>query len=392
MILFTIKKTFFDMWDNLFHVIVLNFILLLLIASCVYLPVLLSFNIFMFIMGILLSFGMTFVFAGAGFLFALEIANNNSPGFVDFLNIMKKSWKISLAFFILFGLFLMLSRFSVSYYYSQASTGTAGYVFKGETGYYNIKVKYFDKKNYSSSYELYINNEKKHSWKAEISKFSDNFWLENIKNIRLKDNDRIIIKGVFEGRDLAIIDYIIIEDSAELNKKYSLTVEAEDMILDNYKIVDYKDSSNNKIVSLTLTIKGIIGLSAATFLFIISLIIVLSMQFFFPVYGFLNKSFYKTIKTCFIIFFDNTFFSIAMFLGIAVIFFISVFCAYLLPGIMSIFLWLNVGMKLRLYKYDYLEINKEASRKNIPWEELIAKDREILGRRTLKGLIFPWKD
>jgi len=81
-----------------------------------------------------------------------------------------------------------------------------------------------------------------------------------------------------------------------------------------------------------------------------------------------------------------------MLFGIVIIFFISVFFAYLLPGIMTIFLWLNVGIKLRLYKYDFLEINKGSERKNIPWEELIAKDREMLGRRTLRGLIFPWKD
>jgi len=380
------------MWDNLFRVIALNIVFLLLIALCIYIPVLFSFNPLMLILGITLSLGILFVAAGTSFLFTLEIANNNSPDFFDFIKILKKSWKVSLGFFLLFGLFLLISKFSVSYYYSQASTGTAGYIFKGETGSYNINVKYFDKRNYSSKFELYVNNDKKHSWKAEISKFGDNFWMEVIKNISLKENDRIVIKGVFEGRELAVIDCITIEDSSEFNKKVSETIEAENMILDNYKVVDYKDSSNNKIISLTLTMKGIIGLSAATFLFVISLIIILSMQFFFPVYGLLNKSFYKTIKTCFIIFFDNTFFSIVMLFGIVIIFFISVFFAYLLPGIMTIFLWLNVGIKLRLYKYDFLEINKGSERKNIPWEELIAKDREMLGRRTLRGLIFPWKD
>lgn len=390
MILFTLKKTFFDMWDNLFKIIILNIVILLFIVLCVYLPALLSFNPVMFVLGIILSFAFVFVAAGAGFLFTLEIVNNNSPGFFDFINILKKSWKVSLAFFVLFSLFLLVARFSITYYYSRVSTGTAGYVFKGNEGKYNVKVKYLDKCNYTSSFELYVNNEKKHSWKGEILKTSDNFIIENIKNISLKENDKITVKGLFDGRDLAAFDSIIIEDSAGLNS--SIIIEAENMILDNYKAFDFIDSSNNKIISLTLTMKGMIGLASATFLFIISLIIMLSMQFFFPVYGLLNKTFYKTIKTCFIIFFDNTFFSIIMFFGILIIFLLSVFFAYILPGIITIFLWLSVGIKLRLYKYDYMDLNKEANRKNIPWEELIARDRELLGRRTLRGLIFPWKD
>jgi hypothetical protein len=43
-------------------------------------------------------------------------------------------------------------------------------------------------------------------------------------------------------------------------------------------------------------------------------------------------------------------------------------------------------------KYDYLEENPRADRKHIPWETLLREERERVGKRTLKGMIFPWKE
>ena len=58
----------------------------------------------------------------------------------------------------------------------------------------------------------------------------------------------------------------------------------------------------------------------------------------------------------------------------------------------ALLLWYNVALKLRMYKYEYLEKNPNAKRKDIPWETLLAEEKEYLGKRTLKGFIFPWKD
>ena len=49
-------------------------------------------------------------------------------------------------------------------------------------------------------------------------------------------------------------------------------------------------------------------------------------------------------------------------------------------------------MKLRLYKYDYLEENPDAKRNDIPWDALLIDERERVGKRTLRGMIFPWKE
>ena len=91
-------------------------------------------------------------------------------------------------------------------------------------------------------------------------------------------------------------------------------------------------------------------------------------------------------------FFDNPGFSIFLFLHCAVTFVVSFFLAFLLPGFAGIALTQDVALRLRLYKYDWLEVNPEAKRRDVPWEALLKEDQELVGKRTLKGMFFPWKE
>jgi hypothetical protein len=54
------------------------------------------------------------------------------------------------------------------------------------------------------------------------------------------------------------------------------------------------------------------------------------------------------------------------------------------------------ALRLRLYKYDYLEAHPEIKtakeRRIIPWDELIQEDKDALGPRSFKSFIFPWKE
>jgi hypothetical protein len=138
-------------------------------------------------------------------------------------------------------------------------------------------------------------------------------------------------------------------------------------------------------------VKSLVGPLASSFLFWIAVFWVLALQYFFPIQARLDKKFRKIIKKMFLLLLDNPLFSIGLFIGTVFIAVLSVFTALLLPGIASIFLWWNVALKLRLYKYDYLEKNPEG-RKNVPWDALLTDDRERVGKRTLKGMIFPWKE
>ena len=71
---------------------------------------------------------------------------------------------------------------------------------------------------------------------------------------------------------------------------------------------------------------------------------------------------------------------------------VSIFTAFLFPGFGGLLVWHQAAMRLRLYKYDYLEENPGANRKKIPWDGLLVEEKEKVGKRTLRGMIFPWKE
>ena len=141
-----------------------------------------------------------------------------------------------------------------------------------------------------------------------------------------------------------------------------------------------------------LSLKSLFGPLAFAFLFWLTVIWVISIQFFFPLQSRFDRSFKINIKKIFLVFFDNTIFSIGVFIGTIVIFVGSTFTAFMLPGLATVLLWANVGLKLRLYKYDYLEAHLDANRKKVPWDALLVDEKERVGKRTLKGMIFPWKE
>lgn len=135
-----------------------------------------------------------------------------------------------------------------------------------------------------------------------------------------------------------------------------------------------------------------LGLAAIVFLLWAVVIFGLSSQFYFPVRAQLDTRTIKVLRKSFIIFFDNTFFALFLAIGTVVTTGVSVFTALLIPGITGVLLWHQVGLRLRLYKYDYLEEHPEANRKQIPWDALLIDDKEKVGKRSLRGMIFPWKE
>jgi uncharacterized membrane protein YesL len=137
---------------------------------------------------------------------------------------------------------------------------------------------------------------------------------------------------------------------------------------------------------------NLFGVAAAAVLFWAYIIWVLAAQFFFPVRAQLDTSFGKIVKKCFILLFDNTAYAVGSLIVTVFLALVSVVTAFLIPGIMGILVWQQGGLKLRLYKYDYFEEHPDASRKSIPWDALLVEDRERVGKRSLKGMVFPWKE
>ncbi len=138
--------------------------------------------------------------------------------------------------------------------------------------------------------------------------------------------------------------------------------------------------------------KSLAGPLAVALLFWVTLAWIFASQYYFPIQSRLDRKFRKIFRKTFLLFFDKPGFSVGLLLVAAIVFVASVLTALLLPGIASILLWWNVAFKLRMYKYDWLEKNPGENRRRIPWDALLIEDRERVGKRTLKGLIFPWKE
>jgi hypothetical protein len=137
---------------------------------------------------------------------------------------------------------------------------------------------------------------------------------------------------------------------------------------------------------------GILGALAAGVIFWCGIIVLLAIQYYLPLRTRLGGGFKKNLRKCFVLFFDNPGFSIFLFLYSVVNLILSFFLAFLIPGFAGIALAQDVALRLRLYKYDYLEAHPDAPRRSIPWDELLEEDKDLVGKRTLKGMFFPWKE
>lgn len=154
-------------------------------------------------------------------------------------------------------------------------------------------------------------------------------------------------------------------------------------------------------ISLYFSSGSYLGLALTAFLGWFMVISAIALQWFIPLY-FLqgNNGFKKCLKKSFIIFYDNVGFSVEVFIYNIVLFGFSCLFFMLMPGLNGIVLSSTNALRLRLYKYDWIEkmvekepdFEKDRDRRNeVPWDELIAEDKESLGPRNFKSFLFPWR-
>jgi uncharacterized membrane protein YesL len=116
-------------------------------------------------------------------------------------------------------------------------------------------------------------------------------------------------------------------------------------------------------------------------------------QYFFPLQSMFNKSLKKNIKKMFLLLLDNTAFTLFILLpGAILLLGLSALTLFVLFSFSTVLLWYNTALKLRMYKYEYLEQNPGAGRRKIPWSTLLADEKKLLGHRSLRGVFFPDKD
>lgn len=128
----------------------------------------------------------------------------------------------------------------------------------------------------------------------------------------------------------------------------------------------------------------------------IDLCLILAFQWFIPIRSLMHNNFKKCLKKSFIILFDNFGFTVVTALYNLLLIVFSVLLLGFAPSFAGIVLANTNALRIRLYKYDYLEEHPElktrAEQKQIPWDDLIYDDRELLGPRKFKSFIFPWRD
>lgn len=135
-----------------------------------------------------------------------------------------------------------------------------------------------------------------------------------------------------------------------------------------------------------------VGLIIGIILFWVSAVFLFALPYYFPLMNLLpGDRPKKTLKKCFIIFSDNLLFSLFFFIYNIIVVALSIVTVGIMPGVGGYMLASQDAMKLLMFKYDWLEENPDEKGKNAPWAELLYEEKEKIGPRTLKSMIFPWK-
>ncbi|MFA5853309.1 MAG: hypothetical protein WC820_11435 [Spirochaetales bacterium] len=138
--------------------------------------------------------------------------------------------------------------------------------------------------------------------------------------------------------------------------------------------------------------KGFVGVFLASLLFWTCLVALLASQYFLPLEARRGGGLRKNVRVALMLLIDNLGFSLFLFFYNILTLVISAFTAFMAPGFAGVALATAEAVKLRLKKYEWLEANPGADRKHVPWAELLEEEKELVGVRTLKGMIFPWKE
>lgn len=141
------------------------------------------------------------------------------------------------------------------------------------------------------------------------------------------------------------------------------------------------------------TLKSMLGLAAMALLFWITLGVYLVLIWFFPARNRLEGNFGKLLRKSALLMLDNI--ALSLFTGLILIpiqFALWPLTAFGGFGPAGIQLFMEDALRLLMFKYDWLEENPDARKKDVPWFELLIDEREKVGKRTLRGMIFPWKD
>ena len=134
------------------------------------------------------------------------------------------------------------------------------------------------------------------------------------------------------------------------------------------------------------------GIIAAALIFCIVILWFCSVQYFYPLIYSTRQPLLGVIKTSLMFAVENPLYSFGLLLMSVFLSAISIITFLLIPGVTSVLILHQNALKLRLYKYEWIEMQTDNRNNKIPWAQLLEEDREKLGKRTLKGMFFPGKE
>ena len=146
------------------------------------------------------------------------------------------------------------------------------------------------------------------------------------------------------------------------------------------------------VIPFYMAINNMVGILLGVILSWVFIIVMLALVYYFPLMNLLpGDRPLKTLKKCFIILGDNLGFSFFLLLYNAVLLALSALTMGTIPGVAGYMLAQQDAMKLLMFKYDWLEEHPDTNRRKIPWDELLYDEKEKVGPRSFKSMIFPWK-
>lgn len=146
------------------------------------------------------------------------------------------------------------------------------------------------------------------------------------------------------------------------------------------------------VVPFYMGFSNILGFIVAMILVWLVIFTLLAVPFYFPLMNLLpGDGPFKTAKKSLIIVTDNLGSALYLLLHNIIDLIISIFTIGMIPGVSGMMLGAQDMMKILMKKYDWLEENPDKTRKDLDWYELLEEEKEAVGPRTLKGMIFPWK-
>lgn len=125
---------------------------------------------------------------------------------------------------------------------------------------------------------------------------------------------------------------------------------------------------------------------------IICFVMLVSLAYFYPLAMALpNDKAMKTLHKCFLILSDNLGVSLYCLLKNFCELFISLFTAFLVPGLVGVSINQTNTIQLLMLKYDWME-EKKVGKHNVIADQYLAPVIEIYKDRSLKTLFVPWKN